>query len=223
MTKNYITSAGCISEFEKIGLDVSKAYFSKLKAKGTFRTYFRENSSREYFIFDEVIEDFLNSTLPRDYKESKQRTEVIKIMQTKKAIDAELKIIHGFKELKAEMFDIGNFYKTAQENLEEMKALDLQGKTVTDADRLAIEAEAQKTKEDHAREFDRELYAENQTALILRDMTEDIRYKFGQKYSDFENSGLELDLVKIVASWIPSAEGIVECYGVQLKRKEVSK
>jgi len=202
MSEQYVTASECLNQFKNIGLDITKGAFSKQKAKGIYRIYHKENSKREYFIFEEVLSDYLGSTLPLNDEEDRIRTEIEIKFKVQKMINEQNNIIWGYRDLSPEMFDIGNLYDEAQNNLKIMENEILEGKDIDTATKEYILKEATKTQEEHIQAFKKEVYETNQTRLDFSTFSDVLCEELEEVYSEFRGSGFEYNILKIIANWM---------------------
>ncbi len=221
MSEKYITASECITAFKTIGLNVTKGAFSKQKEKGIYKIYHKGNSKRDLFIFDEALSSYLGSTIPKDHIEDKLRSEIKKKHEIHKLINEQWTIIESYEELTFEMFDIKDLWINAAANLKEFKENEIKSEAKSDREIEYIILEASKTKEDHAEEFKREIFAVNKINLDNRDFAWHLCEDLEKVYKDFAGSTFNYYILKSFADWmsLSNPKEWADSHGVDLVKK----
>ena len=223
MQEKYITARECLNHFEEMGIKLTESNFSKYKKRGVFKRYKAEGKKSDLFIWREVIESYFLAKTDYTKEEEEIRKRYYRQKERDKKIEEKLKEIYHYEDLELSMFNIDNLYIEAQNNLKELQEKESRGEKISDQIKEFIETEAAKTKEDHVREFEKEILIANEIYDSAVDLTEWLRKGLAEKYPYFKGSMLEYDMLRLVATWIELFEltpkEFAEGWCVELIRK----
>ena len=222
MSKKYITASECLTALKDIGLNVTKGAFSKQKEKGIYRVYKMPNSKRELFIWDEVLEGYLSSTMPKDHIEEELRTKIKKKHKIQKLISEQWNVLNTHENLTFEMFDIKNLGISAAASLKDLKKKDIEGETIDDQTRASILLEAAKTPKDHIEEFKRGLLEDEMANVHIECFIMLLFEKLQGEYPLFNESKLQLDILESANDYRMTPQEYADSEGIDLIKSEKS-
>lgn len=217
--EKYITARECLKNFEKMGIKLTESTFSKYKKRGMFKRYKVDGKKTDMFIWREVIECYFKAKIDYTEEDVEIRNRYYRQKEKDRKIEEYLKEICSGEELELSMFNIDNLYTDAQNNLKEMRERESRGEKIDDQEKELIETEGAKTKEDYVREIEKEIYADNCVYNSIRDLSDTLRRELAKKYSNFESSSLECDILEIIANEIRfyrNPKEFVDSFGVGL-------
>ena len=229
MSEKYLTAVECLNQFKRVGLNVSKAAFSKQVKKGLYTTYEGGNNKKDLYIWDEVLTDYLKFTFPKDQEEEQLRKDIFENVKIEKQIEEQLNFVFNFETLNFEMFEkesLNTFFEEAQSDLEEMNTKIKQGKKIDPFTKKYILKEASKTKEDFIKEFKIDIENVNSINLNTQNIGLDLCEELNKIYPTFENSKLKYYILKFFAKNIDllNCKNFADEWGVKLinvKKEEV--
>jgi len=223
MKEYFISAKECKTNFEEMGIKMSESNFSKNKKKGFFRVHRIENSKRDFFIWNEVIESYFELTYSKDIAEDKIREKFFAEKKEREKqeilladIDTEWYKLNNYKTLTFEMFDIESLWIDAQEDLKELKNKEIEEET---KERILLDAA--KTKDDHIQGFKCEVLAQNAENEAIRWFMVGLFDDLSSKYPTLTGHKLQLDILKNANSKMMTPKDFANSFGVDLIKVDV--
>lgn len=229
IVKNYLYTAREVIEFfdTKLNFKMSEANFAKHKKAQIFKTYKKEGKKGDFYKLPESAIDFFDNVIQRNekgFKAEERLQAYLKEYQAKEELENRISKqwdkLENPIELTFEMFDIKDLWISAAVNLQELKDREAKGESIEEKETILLEAA--KTKEDHIREFKREIFAQNEANINLRGFVEALFEDLEKIYPSFGENRIQLYILKSANDWIGTPENVAEWFAVDLIKSQKS-